>query len=95
MIESGYVRDSDEWRLFINSSKTSLKAVLLHNGNVISSLPIAHVVNMKEAYEAMKTCLEAINYFNNNWKIYADLKVISLPYKLGNHVKIRQLESLT
>ena len=34
MIELGYEHDSDEWRLFIDSSKTSLKAVLLHNGNV-------------------------------------------------------------
>jgi len=25
---------SDEWRLFIDSPKVSLKAVLLHNGNV-------------------------------------------------------------
>ena len=31
--------DPDEWRLFIDSSKTGLKAVLLHNGNVYSSWP--------------------------------------------------------
>ena len=30
---------SDEWRLFIDSSKVSLKAVLLHNGNVLPSIP--------------------------------------------------------
>jgi len=28
---------SDEWRLFIDTSKVSLKAVLLHNGNVLPS----------------------------------------------------------
>ena len=55
--------------------KTSLKAVLLHNGNVEPSIPIAHVVNVKEKYyEAMKTCLEAINYsepgVGNPWHTY-------------------------
>ena len=38
--------DPDEWRLFIDSSKTSLKAVLLHNGNVLSSIPVGHAVHM-------------------------------------------------
>jgi len=33
---------SDEWRLFIDSSKISLKAVLLHNENVLPSIPVAH-----------------------------------------------------
>ena len=31
-----------EWRLFIDSSKTSLKAVLLHNGNKFPSVPLAY-----------------------------------------------------
>lgn len=34
--------DATEWRLFIDSSKRSLKAVLLHNGNQYASLPISH-----------------------------------------------------
>jgi hypothetical protein len=33
---------SDEWRLFIDSFKVSLKAVLLHNGNVLPSIPVSH-----------------------------------------------------
>ena len=45
MIELGYEHDSDERILFIDSRKTSLKAVLLHNGNVKSSIPIAYAVN--------------------------------------------------
>ncbi|GBM87579.1 hypothetical protein AVEN_246352-1 [Araneus ventricosus] len=32
--------DPYEWRLFIDSSKTSLKAVLLHNANSFASLPL-------------------------------------------------------
>ena len=68
-IELGYEHDSDEWRLFINSSKTSIKAVLLHNTNVKPSIPIVHTVDMKETYKVIKTCLEAINYSKHNWKI--------------------------
>ena len=32
--ELGCERNPADWRLFINSSKTSLKAMLLHNGNI-------------------------------------------------------------
>jgi len=38
----------EEWRLFIDGSKESLKVVLKHNGNEKQSLPIAHAVNTKE-----------------------------------------------
>ena len=40
-----------EWRLFIDSSKRSLKCVRLHNGNKLASIPIGHSVQMKETYE--------------------------------------------
>ena len=33
---------SCEWRLFIDSSKRSLKCVLLHNGNIYGSIPIGY-----------------------------------------------------
>jgi hypothetical protein len=39
----------EEWRLFIDSSKSSLKVVLLHNGNVLPSIPVSYAVNMKES----------------------------------------------
>jgi hypothetical protein len=38
----------EERGLFVDSSKFSLKAVLLHNGNIHPSMPIAHYVHMKE-----------------------------------------------
>ena len=41
----------EDWRLFIDSSKRSLKCVLLHNGNKYGSIPIGHSVKMKEEYE--------------------------------------------
>lgn len=46
--------DKNEWRLFIDSSKVSLKAVLFHNGNELPSVPLAHAANMKETYYNMK-----------------------------------------
>ena len=68
----------DEWRLFIDSSKTSRKAVLLHKGNTKPSVPVAYAINMKESYESMITLLEAIDYSKYAWSICGDLKVIFL-----------------
>ena len=33
-----------DWRLFIDLSKLSLKAVLLHNGKTLPSIPVGHSV---------------------------------------------------
>ena len=38
--------EPNEWRLFIDSSKSSLKEVLLHNGNLKPSVPVAYAVNI-------------------------------------------------
>ena len=57
-----------DWRLFRDSCKLSLKAVLLHNGNTIPSLPVGHSVH-NVSYENMKILMEAINYD----KLYANL----------------------
>ena len=39
---------NEEWRLFIDSSKTSLKVVLLHNGKILPSVSIVHAAGLKE-----------------------------------------------
>ena len=52
--------DSSEWRLFKDSSKTSLKAVLLHNGNTMPSVPVDYVVHIKETYDNIKVFLKCI-----------------------------------
>ncbi|GFT46791.1 hypothetical protein TNCV_1317251 [Trichonephila clavipes] len=39
--------DLNNWRLFIDFSKLSLKAVLLHNGNILPSIPIGHYEDHK------------------------------------------------
>lgn len=67
--------DSSEWRLFIDSSSKSLKAVLLFNGNKVSSVPVGHSVQMTESYDSMERLLTALKYRDHNWKICGDLKV--------------------
>ena len=67
-----------DWRLFIDSSKLSLKTVLLHNGNTLPSIPVGHSVHSKESYENMNILTEAINYDKFKWQICGDLKVIAL-----------------
>ena len=51
----------DEWRLFIDSSTRSLKAVLLHFHikNEVASVPVAHSVQLKESYKTMMTLFNA------------------------------------
>jgi len=69
---------SDEWRLFIDSSKVILKAVLLHNGNVLPSIPVAHAFGIKKSDDSMKQLLQYIKYDTYRWNICTDLKVIAL-----------------
>jgi len=68
----------EDWRLFIDSSKSSLKAVLLHITNSKNSVPIALSSNTKETYLSLKKIIDVLNYNDHQWKICADLKVISL-----------------
>lgn len=44
----GLKYDAMEWRLFIDSSKRSLKVVLLNKGNEYSSIPVKHPIEIKK-----------------------------------------------
>lgn len=74
----GIAHVPNEWRLFIDGSTQSLKAVLLHNGNVHPSIPIAYALNFKETYENMETLLDNINWNEHEWQICSDLKIVGL-----------------
>ncbi|KYM93378.1 hypothetical protein ALC62_16020 [Cyphomyrmex costatus] len=67
-----------DWRLFIDSSKRSIKAVLLHNTNVYAPIPIAHSTVMQEKYVNMEVLLEKIGYEQHKWQICGDLKIITI-----------------
>ncbi|GBM69575.1 hypothetical protein AVEN_219204-2-1, partial [Araneus ventricosus] len=53
--------EPNEWLLFIDASKLSLKAVLLNEGNELPSIPVANAVYMKQTYHNLKRLLEMIN----------------------------------
>lgn len=78
MLAMGHQYKPEEWRLFIDSSKSSLKAVLLYIDNTKKPVPIAISTDTKENYESMKKIIESVKYDQHLWKICADLKVVSL-----------------
>jgi hypothetical protein len=67
-----------QWRLFIDSSKVSLKAVLLHNGNQFPSIPLAHAVHLKETCRNLQVLLQNIHTEEHQWNICAHLKFITM-----------------
>ena len=40
--------DKTNWRLFIDTSKDSINSVLVHNGDTLPSVPIAHTTTIKK-----------------------------------------------
>ena len=74
----GHEYNPDQWRLFIDSSKMSLKVVLNQNGNKFPSVPLAHAANMKESYESIKLLLGKNKYGEFKWKLRGDFKVVAL-----------------
>lgn len=68
----------DDWRLFLDSSTQSFKAVLLHNGNKYASLPVAYSRSLKESYNDLQLLLTKLNYDEHNWQICGDLKIITI-----------------
>lgn len=69
--------DPNEWRLFIDSSKRSLKCVLMHNGNKLGSIPIAHSTTVKEEYATVASVMDRIKYNEQKWLISVDLKMVN------------------
>ena len=69
---------AENWKLFIDSSKRSIKAVLLHNGNKYASIPAGHSVQLKETYGNLALILDKLKYKEFEWKVCGDLKVISM-----------------
>ena len=78
----------DDWRLFIDSSTTSLKAVLLHNGNKYPTIPVCFAPNVKESYDNVDILLKKINYSDYNWSVCGDFKMINFLIGLqGGYIK--------
>ncbi|XP_076367169.1 uncharacterized protein LOC143255416 [Tachypleus tridentatus] len=67
----------NDWRLFLDCSKQSLKCVLLHNGNVYAAVPIGHSVYLREEYNDIKTVIDLLKYHEHNWTTCVDLKMVN------------------
>ena len=75
----GTAYNSNGCRLFVDSSKSSLKAVLLHNTNQFVFIPLAaHSTCMKKTYENIKLLLSKIQYSTHVWKICVDFEVLNM-----------------
>ena len=61
-----------EWRLFIDSSKQSLKCVLLHNARTYAGVSIGHSVTLKESYLTVQMVLQKLCYNEHKWAICVD-----------------------
>ena len=67
----------DEWRLFIDSSKRSLKCVLLHNGSKFACVPIGHSVIVKKHYLNVKMVWKKLRFSEHNWAICENFKMVN------------------
>lgn len=69
---------AEDWRLFIDSSTRSLKAVLLHNGNIYAPLPVAHSTTLEENYKDLDFLLSKLQYSQHEWQLAGDLKIMTI-----------------
>jgi len=68
----------EQWRLFLDASKKSLKAFLLHNGNKLPSIPVPYAPSAKETYRTMNNILVEVDYKKYQWEFCGDFKVIAV-----------------
>lgn len=73
--QSGTPYDSSDCRLFVDSSKQSLKAVLLHNGNDYASVTVRYSVILKAVRANFALVLKKIRYDDHKWLKCRDFKV--------------------
>ena len=64
----------EQFRLFAVASKTSLRAVFLHNGNILPSIPVAYAPSIKETYTTMNNILVEVDYKNTSGKFVVILR---------------------
>lgn len=70
--------DVADWRLFIDASKSGLKAILLHNDHAYMPVPVGYSRVLKETYASMQLILKKIKYEEHDWDVSGDLKVVAL-----------------
>ena len=71
----GHEYNPDQWRLFIDSSKVSLKMVLLHNGN---KFPLRSFGSCSQHEGKLWKHEATVGKDEFKWKLCGDLKVVAL-----------------
>lgn len=70
--------EDESWRFFLDGNVTSLKACIIHKGNILPSIPLAYCQGAKETYEEISKYLKLIKYSEHKWDICVDLKVVMI-----------------
>jgi hypothetical protein len=71
--------NSGQWMFFIVSPKFSFKAaVLIHNGNKVTFVPLVQAVHMREKHECLLGFLPKIPHYEHRWNTCDDLTVIAM-----------------
>lgn len=81
----GIVYVANDWRLSIDASRSSLKAVLLYKTNKNPPIPLAFSTKTTDCYPTLKTIIEKINYNEHLWKILCDFKVMNILRGIDGH----------
>ena len=82
--------ESIDWRFFIDSSKQSLKYVLLHNlkDQKYGAVPIGNSTKLEEKYEIIKAILRMLKYSKHQEIICVHLKMVNFLLELrSGHTK--------
>lgn len=80
--ELGHYHNASDWRLFIDASNKSLKAVLLHNGNELPPIPMAYTKKWKESYDSLKLILDLLQQKRHKWLLIGDFKIVAFGFGL-------------
>jgi hypothetical protein len=70
--------DASEWKLFIDSFKTSLKGVLLQNGGKYASFPVENSSHLMETYENLEILLNKMKCKEHGWLICGHFQVLCM-----------------
>lgn len=70
--------DIKNWWIFMDSSSSSLKVVLLHRTSQHPAIPIVYARNIGESYESVKNVCALISYDNLQLQVCGDLKMVGI-----------------
>lgn len=76
MVEMGIAYNANDWYLFVDSGKDSLKFVLLSKSGSQPAIPVAYSHSLNESYSNLKLLFEKVKYQEHQWIVCSDFKVV-------------------